>query len=180
MFRREDDLSIVEVYDPPLTSASVTSAASGSVWLDSDTGTVTVDPTHTNDLHTARWIGTGNDHLQHLDDRRNHDEVVRAFNNSKNWWVGYGLPWSEPRKVTHSQLSAMSKFASPYTSKCDNEKGWRGIDRAASDGSLPSHLQMIWNNSFPDKGRGEIEAEMREVDRRSANRVFDRTGPAVR
>ena len=177
LFSSDSALTIGHVFDSAsaLTSEFIASLGAGDTWLDSGTGTTMLDA-HSTDGSGGRWIGSGNDHLQSPSDTANRGREIEAMLNSQNWWVGSGGPYSTRKQVTKSQLDSIGKFASPYTGKCDIKKGWRGLETPAPDGKLPEHLRLIWENALPDKGRGDIEAEMREVDRRSAVRLFDRSG----
>ena len=177
MFSSDSALTIGHVFDSAsaLTSEFIASLGAGDTWLDSDTGTTMLDA-HSTDGSGKRWIGSGNDHLQSPSDAADRVREIEAMRSSQNWWVGSGAPYSNPKQVTKAHLDSIGKFASPHTGKCDIKKGWRGLEAPAPDGLLPEHLRLIWENALPDKGRGDIEAEMREVDRRSAVRLFDRSG----
>jgi len=59
-------------------------------------------------------------------------------------------------------------------------KDWRGLVRRAPDGKLPTHKRMLWKNELPDKSLGDIEAEIRQMERAEGARIFDRSGPYVR
>ena len=178
LFSSDSALTIGDVFEavPALTSEFIASLGAGDTWLDSGTGTTMLDAHGTNDNNNRRWIGSGNGHLQSPSEAADRVIDIEAMRSSQNWWVGSGAPHSNPKQVTKAQLDSVGKFASPYSGKCDIKKGWRGLEAPVPDGLLPEHLRLIWENALPDKGRGDIEAEMREVDRRSAVRLFDRSG----
>ena len=180
LFSSDSALTVGNVFEalPALTSEYIASLGASDVWLDSGTGTTMLDAHPTNDNNNRRWIGSGNEHLQGPSETIDKNDAATAVNSAQNWWLGNGAPHSNPKQVTKAHLDSISKFASPYTGKCDIVKGWRGLETPAPDGLLPEHLRLIWENALPDKGRGDIEAEMREVDRRAAVRLFDRSGPS--
>ena len=93
-----------------------------------------------------------------------------AFSDLQNW--DKSDVNVQPFHVTSKMLDDADKMSEPRLGSV-----WRGYERDTSRfGKLPVITQKIYDNSLPNKSRGDIEHEMRESDRRAAGRVYDRTG----
>lgn len=77
-------------------------------------------------------------------------------------------PPNRPFKPTVSMLKGLGLFPSR-----EDEPHCPAFN---ADHKLPSISQLIMDNLLPDKPIGDIEHEMREADRTTAHRLFDRSG----
>lgn len=158
-------------------------------WLDSGTGTLTVDAEHTNGRRTAQWIRDDNEATHKLSMAKNAEMDRKAVALTMGWETRGKLS-SVPtfETPTWRDLDAIPKWLNPQLNRTVKDwrvdaglvRDWRGFPRHDGDGKLPLHRAMMWANTLPDKSTGQIEVEMREADRRAYERSMDRSGPRER
>lgn len=145
-------------------------------WLDWGDHTVTVDP-----VGNKQWIDDSHDrHFateargRHLDRR----DVQRLV----GWETRHRMPTIKLSNPSTSEINGLALFSEPrvsYNSKAGSLdptgcRMWRGVVRDSYNyGALPTIQALIYENKLGDKGRGQIEAEIREDRHRRDARFFD-------
>ena len=128
--------------------------------------TVTVDP-----IRRDSWIYDGErDHKlsQMMGDKQDMLAIQRSLN-----WEKAHTPKTSLFLPTTGMIDGIcqsSCFAPAF--KDNHEPGFYNERR----GKFPVITQLLYDGSIEGKGRGEIEHEMREADRRSGARLFDKSG----
>lgn len=139
------------------------------VYLPTDDVTVTIDP-----VTRDHWIYDGGHQKYQNSAARGMRFDEKAFQEVLGWEKGHsqGKP-IEYFQPTSAMIDGMDKFAEPRLD-C---RGWMGQRRdPARYGELPAVFQRRYDGNWVDKGRGDIEHEMREADRRAGDRLFDKSG----
>lgn len=137
------------------------------VYLDSGDVTVMVDP-----MRLDGWIYEGS-HAHLLSVKNGEAYDLRALERAMNWDKSH-TPALELFMPTVNALNSVKKFV---VQKFVDSGEWAGVDRDLErSGELPLITKQVYDGSLGDKSPGDIEHEMREAARRSAARVFDRSG----
>lgn len=165
MFTANFDADEYREYMHAATTPSL-KAAWPDQWVDWGDHTVTVDP-----VGNKQWIDDShNRHFateergRHLDRR----EVQRLV----GWEKTHTMPSFALRNPSICEINRSCLFSEPKASRgC---RTWRGAERDSSNyGALPTIQALIHENRLGDKGRGQIEAEIREDRHRRDARFFD-------
>lgn len=165
MFTGNFDEDEYREYTRAATTPSL-KAAWPDQWVDWGDHTVTVDP-----VGNKQWIDDShNRHFateargRHLDRR----EVQRLV----GWEAAHTMPSITLSNPSTSEINRSSLFSEPKAQRgC---RTWRGTIRDSSNyGALPSIQALIHEHKLGDKGRGQIEAEIREDRHRRDARFFD-------
>lgn len=142
------------------------SAAWPDQWVDWGDHTVTVDP-----VGNKQWIDDSHDrHFateargRHLDRR----DVQRLV----GWETKHTMPPIQLSNPSISEINGLPLFSEPKAQRgC---RTWRGAVRDSYNyGALPTIQALLYENKLGNKGRGQIEAEIREDRHRRDARFFD-------
>ena len=145
-------------------------------WVDWGDHTVTVDP-----VGNKQWIDDSHDRHFATEERGRHldrREVQRLV----GWEAAHTMPSFKFSNPSTSEINRSSLYSEPrktYNSKTGSIdptgcRMWRGAVRDPSNyGKLPTIQALIHENRLGDKGRGQIEAEIREDRHRRDARFFD-------
>ena len=138
-------------------------------WVDWGDHTVQVDP-----VGNKQWIHDSHDGHARSESR------ARAFDaRDVRELIGWERDHSGVDALTFyspttRELDRADKFTTPIGKGC---RSWRGVRRDASRfGELPTIEALKYEGRLLNKSLGDIEAEMREAERRQAHRLFDRSG----
>lgn len=139
------------------------------VYLATDDVTVTVDPGNRD-----QWIYDGDGFDAHKRSvARGLEFDARAYKQSLKWYESDQGPVSV-FQPTSAMIDGMPKYAAPVGVDCT---GWRKYKRdPARFGKLPVIEQALYDGVYMNKSIGDIEHEQRESDRRTAGRIFDKSG----
>ena len=138
-------------------------------WVDWGDHTIQVDP-----VGNKQWIHDSHDgHARSEARGRAYD--AREVRHLVGWEQAHsGAADVEFYAPSTWELDGADKFTSPLGRGC---RSWRGVQRDESRyGALPTIEALKYEGRLPNKSTGEIEAEMREAERRRAHRIFDRSG----
>ena len=151
------------------TRAATTPADISQVWPDQwvDWGgvTVTLDP-----IGTKQWVHDSHDgHAR--SERRALQYDKERVRNLLDWEKSASV---DPIQYYHPSLDKTQQFNPVMGDQTWGCRSYRGVMRDKSRwGLLPSITARIHEGSLPDKDRGQIEAEIREQNRRRATRLYD-------
>ena len=126
---------------------------------------VVVDP-----VERDAWIHEGSDRHARSQARGNYFDnraLVQSIRSSESHLpkLSYTLP-------STAQLDAAKKYSNQFFfDKCNG----RVLDKTR-DGLLPAVSKQIYEGSLLDKSTGDIEHEIREAERYTGNRLFDKSG----
>lgn len=165
MFTGNFDADEYREYTHAATTPSL-KAAWPDQWVDWGDHTVTVDP-----VGNKQWIDDSHDrHFateargRHLDRR----EVQRLV----GWEAAHTMPSINFSNPTTSEINRSSLFSEPRAQRgCRMHRG--AVRDSSNYGKLPTIQALIHENRLGDKGRGQIEAEIREDRHRREARFFD-------
>lgn len=138
-------------------------------WVSWGDHTVQVDP-----VGNKQWIHDSHDgHARSEARGRGFD--ARDVRHLIGWEKAHGgVKDIEFYSPDTSELDRADKFSAPLGRGC---RSWRGFQRDDSRyGALPTIEALKYEGRLPNKSTGEIEAEIREAERRQAHRLFDRSG----
>lgn len=139
------------------------------VYLPSDDVTITVDP-----IRDDLWIYDGHERKFDMSRQKGWEYDLNSIRMGLDWDKAHNSTPIELYMPSTRHLDSLKKFNEPQGSRC---RGWNGQERdPARWGLLPAITQMLYDGKLPNKSAGDIEAEMREAERRLAGRVFDRSG----
>lgn len=131
-------------------------------WLDWGDHTRTVDP-----LRSEVWITDGKHHIHKMAADRGADFDAREVSRLINYESRVKAPSPNYFLPSSSLINSLPKFAFT-TETCHRPSN--------PDGKLPSISTLLYNNELQNKSTGEIEAEMREANRRQGHRLHSRDG----
>ena len=132
-------------------------------WVDWGGHTITVDP-----MGNKQWIHDSHDGYQRSEERgRSYDadevQKLQGWENDDTAAWKYYAP-------SLQEIDRLDKYTMPMQAGC---RMWRGTERDSSRfGLLPSIEAMKRDGSLVEKGISQIEAEVREEERRRAHRLF--------
>lgn len=131
-------------------------------WLDWGDHTRTVDP-----LRSEIWITDGKNDIHKLAADRGAGFDAREVHKLIDYESRVKAPSVSYYSPSTSLLDSLPKF-NYYIETCHRPSN--------PDGKLPSISTLIYNNELQNKSTGEIEAEMREANRRQGHRMHSRDG----
>lgn len=135
-------------------------------WLDTGDVTTTVDP-----VGFKPWIGDSHDKFKQSAQRDGAQDTaqVRAL---LGWHTSSAKPFRDDAP-SDSEVERLDKFPLPRQ-EGDHEHWWRGAKRdPARHGKLPA-VEALKRMGLPNASRGEIEAQIRDHERRVGGRLFAR------
>ena len=134
-------------------------------WLDWGDHTVTVDP-----VRNKQWIDDSHDR-HYATEERGRALDTRTLRSLINWEQRNAREPHARTTIMSSLINSLPLYSKAHGCGCNE---WRGVARDPSRfGELPTITAMIHEGRFPNKHRGQIEAEIREAERTRAARVFD-------
>ena len=138
-------------------------------WLDGGDHTTQIDP-----ISNKQWVHDTHDGHAASEQRARGYDAARV-QNLVGWENLHGgnaeIAFFEPSTTV---LDSMEKFAVPES---ERGRSWRGIIRDSSRiGRLPVIEAQKYDGALGELGRGEIERDIRESERRVAHRLFGREG----